>query len=541
MTVQSERSARLIDTPYVRGETTFLYLAVFIGGMTTLAVELTASRLLGSVFGTSNLVWANVIGLMLLYLTVGYFIGGRWADRSPYHTTLYRILIWAAFLSALVPLLARPVLSLAAQSVVGAEAALAIGSFVSVLVLFSVPVTLMGCISPFAIRLAINDPIQAGKISGQIYAISTLGSLVGTFLPVVLLIPELGTFRTFLLFAGVLYTVGLIGLLRHRGSRALFWLWMPVLIGVIAVWALSGPLRSPLANATLLYEDESSYNYIQVQEDAQGYRYLYLNEGLGVHSIWHPNEYRYNGTWDYFLTAPYLNRPPYTPEIVDSVLVIGLATGTIPNQHFAVYGDDLHIDGVEIDPEIIEAGATYFEMNEEAMPGLSVYAQDGRYILNQLERQYNVIAIDAYRPPYIPWHMTTVEFFAEVRKHLVVNGVVAINVGRTSTDRRLVDALSATLAEVFPTVHALDVPNSFNTILYATMQPTSIENLTGNLELIDIQSYPLLADVMAASQSEFVEVTYSDIVFTDDRAPVETMVDALVINAIIGGETAQLK
>src|SRR6266536_3112072 len=94
----------------------FLYLAVFTSGMTTLAVELSASRLLGNVFGTSNIVWANVIGLILLYLTIGYFIGGRWADRSPHLTTFYRILLWGAFLSALIPLVARPVLTTAATA-----------------------------------------------------------------------------------------------------------------------------------------------------------------------------------------------------------------------------------------------------------------------------------------------------------------------------------------------------------------------------------------------------------------------------------------
>lgn len=525
----------------MRPDVTYLYLTVFTGGMTTLAVELTASRLLGSVFGTSNLVWANVIGLILLYLTVGYFIGGRWADRSPYHVTLHRIVIWGAFLSALVPLAARPVLHLAAAAVVDAEAALALGSLISVLVLFSVPVTLLGCVSPFAIRLAIHDPIQAGKISGQIYAISTLGSLVGTFVPVVLLIPQIGTFMTFLTFAGLLFAVGFVGLLRHRGRRALIWLWMPAVVAALAIIALNGPLRSPLDDATLLYEDESGYNYIQVQEDAEGYRYLYLNEGLGVHSIWHPTDLRYNGTWDYFLTAPYFNAPPYTPDTVDSLLVIGLATGTIPRQHFAVYGDDLIVDGVEIDPKVIAAGARYFDMNAESMPGLTVYAQDGRYVLNTLDSIYSVIAIDAYRPPYIPWHLTTVEFFEEVREHLLVNGVVAINVGRTADDRRLVDAMAATLGEVFPSVFALDVPRSFNTLLYATVQPTTAANLAANLAGIDPAAYPLLHDVMTVSVSALVPVEPSDIVFTDDRAPVETLVDSLVLNAILSGDTEQLE
>jgi len=144
--------------------------------MTTLAVELSASRLLGSIFGTSNIVWANVIGLILLYLTIGYFVGGRWADRSPHNKTLYQIIVWGAFLSALIPLVARPILQNAAQAFAHLEAGLALGSFVSVLILFSIPVTLLGTVSPFAIRLAVTDVQNAGRVSGQIYAISTVGS-----------------------------------------------------------------------------------------------------------------------------------------------------------------------------------------------------------------------------------------------------------------------------------------------------------------------------------------------------------------------------
>ncbi|MFZ2877954.1 MAG: fused MFS/spermidine synthase, partial [Phototrophicaceae bacterium] len=170
-----------------------LYVTVFASGLVTLAIELSASRLLGSVFGTSNLVWANIIGLILLYLTAGYFIGGRWADRSPYPATLFRILLWASFLCALIPLIARPVLQAAAQAVVAAQAGTAIGSFVVTLGLFSVPITLLGCVSPFAIRLAVTDPNDAGRVSGTIYAISTLGSLVGTFLPTLVLLGAIGT------------------------------------------------------------------------------------------------------------------------------------------------------------------------------------------------------------------------------------------------------------------------------------------------------------------------------------------------------------
>ena len=218
-----------------------LYITVFVSGMCTLAIELSASRLLGSVFGTSNLVWANVIGLMLLYLSVGYFVGGRLADRSPYPRTLFRILLWAAFLSALIPLVARPILQSAAAAVMNVDAAVVVGAFLAVLVLFSGPVTLLGCVSPFALRLAIKDLRLTGQVAGRIFAISTLGSLFGTFLPVLLLIPQLGTQRTFLCFAALLYLTGLLGMWHTEGRFPLRSLWMPLVITLFALMVLRWP------------------------------------------------------------------------------------------------------------------------------------------------------------------------------------------------------------------------------------------------------------------------------------------------------------
>lgn len=507
--------------------------------MTTLALELSAGRLLGNVFGTSNLVWANVIGLMLLYLTIGYFIGGRWADRSPFHSTFYRILLWGAFLSALIPLVADPVLFVASRAVVGARAALAVGSFLAVLALFSIPVTLLGTASPFAIRLSVTTLEDAGAVAGRVYAFSTLGSLLGTFLPTLVTIPLLGTARTFLLFAAILFVVGWIGLFRQQGRKSLIWWWMPLLIGVLALVVLSGPMRGPISERfTVLYEDESAYNYIQVQQDDAGYRYLFLNEGQGIHSQWHPQQIIFQRTWSFFLTAPYFNNPSYGPEDVDSLAVIGLAAGTIPRQYIEVYGN-IPIDGVEIDPEIIDVGQRYFGMNPTEMPSLTVYAQDGRYVLTQLEKTYSVIAIDAYRPPYIPWHLTTVEFFEEVRAHLQADGVVAINVGRTSTDRRLVEAMTATLSVVFPSVHTMDVPGTFNSILVATQQPTDASNLEANLAAIP-EGTPLHA-TLALGVASLVPSVSSDLVFTDDYAPVELLVDTIVINFLLSGDLEQIR
>ncbi|MCY3833192.1 MAG: fused MFS/spermidine synthase [Chloroflexi bacterium] len=517
-----------------------LYLIAFAGGMTTLAIELSASRLLGNVFGNSNLVWANVIGLMLLYLTVGYFLGGRLADRFPREDVLLRLILWAAFLSGLIPLVARPVISRAAQAVFGAEAALALGSLIVILILFSVPVTLLGTVSPFVIRLAVTDVAASGRAAGQVYAISTLGSLLGTFLPVLVTIPRMGTTRTFLLFSGLLFAIAFAMLARVNWRLALPYLLMPLAIVLFFLTTMAGPLRPPAAGASLKYEGESAYNYIQVQEDADGYRYLYLNEGQGVHSQWHEREKFYGGTWDYFLAAPYFNEAPFQADQVASVLLIGLAAGTIARQYTAVYGD-IPIDGIELDPDIVAVGAQLFDMNAEAMPNLRAQIGDGRYLLNQSDSLYSVIGIDAYRPPYIPWHLTTVEFFQELRDRLDQQGVVAINVGRTDTDRRLVDALANTMLAVFPSVHAIDVPRSFNTILVATKEPTAGANLRANLNFRSDAVNPVLYDMVASAAGNLVPLGESDLVFTDDRAPVESLVDSIVLDFLLAGRAEEFR
>ena len=197
-----------------------LLIVVFIAGMTTLGIELTASRLLGNVYGTSNIVWANIIGLILIYLTAGYFLGGRWGDRWPYPTPFYRLILWASFTAGLVPIISRPVLLRAAMAVEHLETGLMLGSFLSILVLFSVPITLLGTISPYAIRLSIEDTDHAGRVSGKIYALSTMGSIFGTFLPVLILIPNIGTARTFLFFSFTLMAIAFLGL-PSRGWRFL--------------------------------------------------------------------------------------------------------------------------------------------------------------------------------------------------------------------------------------------------------------------------------------------------------------------------------
>ena len=514
----------------------YLLFAVFACGMTTLAVELTASRLLGSVFGTSNLVWASIIGLILIYLAAGYFIGGRWADRAPRFGTFYKIVLWGASTSGLAALAARPVLRAAADAFDQLQIAVLAGSFVSVLVLFIVPITLLGTISPFAIRLALTDKQHAGRVSGRIYAISTLGSFTGTFLPVLVFIPLVGTTSTFLIFSFFLMGVGLLGLGRAEGWRAAAGqLWLPLLLAVLAALWAGGEFKS---TAGQIYETESAYNYIQVVE-VGGTRYLRLNEGQGIHSVYNPDQLDFHGTWEQFLAAPFFNAPPYNVGDIQRIAIIGLAGGTSARQASAVFGE-VPMDGFEIDPKIIEVGREYFGMT---LPSLNAIAQDGRWGLEHSAQLYSLIEIDAYRPPYIPPHLTTVEFFEICRQHLTDDGVLAMNVGRTPQDRRLIDALVATLQEVFPSVHVMDIPNTFNSMVYATRQPTSFANLQANYERLQGLGgvHPLLLASIERTLDNQRETPDSGLVLSDERAPIEWIINTMVLNFLMSDGVEELQ
>lgn len=524
----------------------FLLFSAFVAGMTSFGVETATSRLIGAVLGTADIVWAAVITLVLVYFTIGYVLGGRWADRSPYPETFLRLLMWAALATGLIPVLARPLMLRMAQAFALANLdilVLAIAGL-SVVILFFVPITLLGCVSPFVVRLAVTDPEHAGAVAGKAYAVSTVGNIIGIFLPL-FLIPAVGTAWTYGVFALALMGCALVTMIIFRTRMIVWHAWMPIALVMVLVIGVSGPIKPAPDGTTLLYEKETAYNYVQVVEvnpdvvvarQPPGTRFLLLNEGQGVHSVYHPDQLQTQATWDMFLAAPYFNAPTYDPGQIDQIAVIGLAAGTIAQQYTAVYGA-IAIDGIEIDPGIVEAGQTYFGMT---MPNLNVIVEDGRYGLSQLETGYDLVAIDAYRVPYIPWHLTTVEFFEEVRAKLAPDGVVMINVGRAADDRRFVDAMTTTMREVYPSVHAIDVPYSFNTMLVATQTVTPEENLTSHLAALPSDVHPLLRDTLELAVASTVPVATSDIVFQDDRAPVETLINAMILEFVLGEQNLTL-
>jgi spermidine synthase len=227
------------------------------------------------------------------------------------------------------------------------------------------------------------------------------------------------------------------------------------------------------------------------------------------------------------------------PSDIQRVAIVGLAAGTTARQMTAVYGD-IPIDGYEIDPKIVEVGQKYFGMT---MPNLNIHVGDGRLGLEQSPYQYDIIAVDAYRPPYIPPHMTTQEFFEICASHLAEDGVLAINTASIPGDRRLINGLATTMGTSFPSIYTMDIPGTLNTMIFATKQETKPENFGTNLVLLsqDPNVHPLLINTMQVTFGNLETGHETTQVFTDDHAPIEWIVNDMVIRFILEGGTQYLQ
>ena len=502
-----------------------LRAVVFVAGTSSLAAEMCASRLLEPYFGTSIFVWANIIGLILIYLSVGYYLGGRVADRYPTARHLYTLTAIAAAALLLIPFIARPILRLSLAAFADYSVGSFLGSLLGTILLFAVPITLLGCVSPFAIRLAVRSVEQAGNVAGSLYALSTVGSILGTFLSVLVLIPTIGTSRTLILFGLALLAISVAGLGRPL-------LWLSVLAGLVLLLLPPGPIKP---EPGMLAERESAYNYIQVVSD-HGIRTLLLNEGVAIHSIYNPAAegnpdpaaHLTRAYWDYVLIAPYYN-PSHATGAVRHAAIIGMGAGTMAKE-LTYFDGPVPIDGVEIDPAIIDIGRQYFALDE---PNVHTVAQDGRYFLRTSDRRYDLISVDAYHTPYIPFQLTTEEYFAEVRQHLTPDGSVVINVGRTANDPRLVDVIARTMRAVYPAVYIIDVPAAPNTLILnslivADMQPAGLDEIRGRMQALPS---PMLRQLgLRAVAASSVVAPTPGLVFTDDHAPVEQVVDSMIVH-----------
>jgi spermidine synthase len=492
-----------------------LPLLVFVVGTGSLGAEIAAVRLLAPYFGASTIVWANTIGVVLVALSAGYWLGGRLADRHPHLRGLCLLALSAALLLALVPFAADPLLDLGVKALDSVSAGAFLGSLLAVLVLVAVPVLLLGAVSPWAIRLAVSRVEEAGTVSGRLYALSTAGSLLGTLVSALVLIPLLGTRRTFLVFALAVALVAVMGL---RPTRR--WALAPAAIaGLMAI--PTGTLKAETESGRVIYEEETEYQYARVVQRDNGARVLELNEGQVFHSYYRPETALTGHYPDDMLVLPLAARvgPP------ERVAVLGNAAGTLARAYEEFF-PRTRIDGVEIDPALSEIGRRYFDMDN---PRLRLHHEDARPWLRRADTRYDAIQIDAYRQPYIPFYLATREFFELVRDRLRPGGALVVNVGHPETSDGLEKVLSATMAEAFAFVRR-DPMEDTNTLLVASERPLSSSRLAR------APVPPRLARVTRRAAGRLAPALPGGDVYTDDHAPVEWLIDRSIVEYAAGGE-----
>ncbi|MDF2985613.1 MAG: putative spermidine synthase with an N-terminal rane domain [Eubacterium sp.] len=509
-----------------------LYATSFFCGMSVMAVELSISRLLAPTFGTSQIIWTVIIGLIMISLSIGNIFGGRSADKNNNLSRLYMIIWGAAIWIAVIPFIGKYVII----AVTGLLALffpndlLVTGTAISCLVLFSVPLIGLGMVSPYLVKLGVTDLENAGRTTGKIYAMNTIGSIIGTFLPTFVTIPFIGTNKTFLLFSLILNIICVSYFLIKKVKL----LRVMVSSGLVLVL-----LFLPLSNSyafwkECLVEDESVYNYLQVSED-QDAVYLSTNVAFGVQSVYRKDNKLSGLYYDYALMAPQFIKDFNSDQKLD-LLILGNGTGTYAKQS-KIYYKNVKTDAVEIDSKIVELSKKYFGVTDDEA---TIYETDGRTFLSDKNcGKYDVIMVDAYHDITIPFHMTTKEFFSEVSEHLKPGGIIILNINMKSKgDNPINQYLSQTVRSVMKKVYTCDIKTSTNVLLFASNDKDMLDNFEKNINNL-YQENPL-HKVSQYVKQNLTEVSDSKLTFTDDLAPVEVLGQSL-LNDIVKDELSSFK
>lgn len=495
------------------GRRRWLPVLVFLAGFASLGTEMTGARLLAPYFGASDLVWANVIGLILISLSAGYWLGGRLADRFPTPRALGTVTLVAAAALAVIPFASGPLFRSASSAFADVSAGAFVASFFGALAMFIVPVTALGAVAPWSVRLAVDEVGHAGRVAGRLYALSTLGSILGTFVPVLVLIPLIGTRRTILVIAAVLAVAAAPALGR--------WAFGAVPLAAALALLPLGPVKAAGAGERVVFEGESRYQFVQVLEKANGDRVLHLNEGWAVHSLLPAHGVLTGNYWDAFTALP-----PLTSGHPPRMLVLGNAGGTVATLYASLW-PDVAVDGVEIDPLVTRAARDHLGMTN---PRLRVFTADARFWLEGDRPDYDIVVIDAYAQPYIPFHLATREFFQLVARHVRPGGVVAVNVGTPPTQRELVDRIGTTMQSVFPSVMAARYVR-FNSVVLGFPDGRTVSAVRGVLQ----SGTGAHAGPSRRLAGGLADVPAGGTPLTDDRAPVEMLTDRALLEYLAEG------
>lgn len=499
-----------------------VYMTSFFAGMSIMAVELSATRLLAPYFGTSMIIWTVVIGLIMIALSIGNILGGRLADKyAPKpdngYGKLYSLIWTASLWIAIIPLVGKYIIALSVVILVWIfpKNLILAGSVFSCLVVFSFPLVILGMVSPYLVKLGIKNMETNGKVTGEIYGLSTIGSIIGTFVPTFITIPSgLGTSKTFYIFALILNLIALayfISVNKHVKRTAVSALIILTLIFL--------PLNSAYAFwKTDIIEKESAYNYLQVEKRNESTIFS-TNVAIGVQSVYKKNNPLTGLYFDYLLAGTFFIDRSASFDKNLSVLVLGLGTGTFPKQlkHFFPQS---RIDGVEIDAKVISLAKEYFDLRNEEV---TVHINDGRVFLkDKAVGKYDLIIIDAYHDITIPFHMATKEFYSEVKQHLNPDGVLVLNINiHSEKDTRLMDYMTQTVKAAMRKVYRCDLNFDTNSLIFASESANCLPTYLENIRLVPT-AHPLYSIVRYISNN-LSEVTQNGMVLTDEVAPVEIL------------------
>ncbi|MCR5350857.1 MAG: fused MFS/spermidine synthase [Acholeplasmatales bacterium] len=498
-------------TDYIKKEWIF-YATGFFSGMSVMAVELGAQRLLSPYFSSSQIVWTIVIGVIMIAMALGNIIGGKMADKYQKPDRLFVWLFIAATWIILIPLFGKFIIA-------GIAIFLALfvnwnyliwASLISCLIVFVFPLMILGMVTPNIVKFATKDLKDNGKIVGKIEAFNTIGSIIGTFIPTFVSIPFVGTSMTFVIFSVILYIICMMYFITaHKYAiRCGIILSCCFIIGIIS----SNKIKVAFWESNIIYEGESQYNYLKVTEDDDKIIFS-TNVLFGVQSVKMKQKCLTGYYYDYAMAAPLMN-DVYDKKL--EILILGLGTGTYATQCLNYFpNENLEFDGVEIDGKVVKIARKYFDLPD----CVDVTVEDGRAFLNTTKKKYDIIMVDAYRDISIPFQMSSQEFFKLVKKHLKEDGNMVVNMNLYDESKKsITNYLKSTIASVFDYTYVADTDSS-NSELFASSIDVK-EKLHNNLDKIDDSS---LKKMMTSVYDNLLIVDNKNLILTDDKAPVEML------------------
>ncbi|MFC1623100.1 fused MFS/spermidine synthase [Patescibacteria group bacterium] len=488
-----------------------LEIAVFVCGAVVMVFELVGSRILGPYFGTSIFVWTSLIGIVLGSLSLGYYYGGRLADRSPHIKNLALVIFLAAVFVGLVATLKGVFLTFLVSHIPGIK----ISSIIASIVLFAPVGVLLGMVSPYAAKIKLDDLNSSASTIGSLYAISTLGSIFGTFLAGFYLIPHFGTNKLLIIMAIILLMVSFI-LSRNflRRVRVLF------LMSLFLGWIMIGWIAQIMSDEGF-NDIDTEYSRIWIY-DAENIEKKARVRIMGINNENHSSMFLDSDELVNDYTKFYHLARFFNPNFKDT-LMLGGAGYSYPKDFLRKY-QHATIDVIEIDPRVTELARKYFRLKDD--PRLNIFHEDGRVYLNQVDKKYDVIFGDAFSSRCsVPYHLTTKEFIGKEFDALNDDGVVILNLVSSleGENSLFLNAEYATYKSIFPQVFLFPVMDVNNEDVYQNIILVALKSE----KKIDFQSDdPEIEEFLGHLWGEELEIVQP--VLTDDHAPVDYYINKIL-------------